>query len=453
MKNRIDFVRSPSRMSISAPQTRRDSPTQSHTGSSSQDSEPLLSLLTTSHPWLGGTINNSLSAYSSTKSHSPRFIQYGAELVERKIGTPVVHTAELVSRKTGVESGLRRYFGNRRLSDLESGDRAEELAAKRRRIASRTVEEKGPEESLWSPALAGVSSRRQSQNSLETLPPYDDHISPEYEEQIKSLSQQRQQSHTSRSVSWSTQLMITTSGLGVALSEPSLRSLRFCLGLLRSATGHLGNVMRALKIVLDDFDRAMGNTESLQTPENVRNSDVKVNGSAIHEGSGDATDSLRAQRSQESRMLAERMKALGDDILNTLKTVVNIVSRYAGGALPDNASTLVRRQLLSVPYRWRTASQMTASTSDTQNGPEAESVRSAHRMLAFAKEGLDMMAQVSLIVDATIFSAERWLHSMGKGKRADNRLEIDSKGAEGIEKGATVVIAGNDADMVDAPPI
>lgn len=439
-------------MSISAPQTRRDSPNQSHTGSCSQDSEPLLSLLTTSHPWLGGTINNSLSAYSSTKSHSPRFIQYGAELVERKIGTPVVHTAELVSRKTGVESGLRRYFGNRRLSDLESGDRAEELAAKRRRVASHTFEEKGSEESMWSPAIAGINSRRQSQNSLETLPPYDDHVSPEYEEQSKSLSQQRRRGHNSRSVSWSTQLMITTSGLGVALSEPSLRSLRFCLGLLRSATGHLGNVMRALKIVLDDFDRAMGNTEPLQTSEKARHSDVKVNGTATDKGSGDVSESLRAQRSQESRILAERMKALGDDILNTLKTVVNIVSRYAGGALPDNASTLVRRQLLSVPYRWRTASQMTASASDPQNGPEAESVRSAYRMLAFAKEGLDMMAQVSLIVDATIFSAERWLHSMGKGKQVDNRLEMDTEGAEVAEKEASTDVAGRDADMVDAPP-
>ena len=440
-------------MSISAPQTRRDSPAQSHIESSSQDSEPLLSLLTTSHPWLGGTINNSLSAYSSTKSHSPRFIQYGAELVERKIGSPVVHTAELVSRKTGVESSIRRYLGNRRLSDLESGGRAEELAAKRRRIANRTDEGKSSEESMWSPALAGINSRRQSQNSLETLPPYDDLVSPEYEEQSKSLSQQRQQIHNSRSISWSTQLMITTSGLGVALSEASLRSLRFCLGLLRSATGHLGNVMRALKIVLDDFDRATGNAESLQTSEKVQSCDIKMNGTATDEGSGDARESVRAQRSEESRILAERMKALGDDILNTLKTVVNIISRYAGGALPDNASTLVRRQLLSVPYRWRAASQMTASASDTQSGPEAESVRSAYRMMAFAKEGLDMMAQVSLVVDATIFSAERWLHSMGKGKRAEDKLEMDFKGAEVIGKGAAVNITGGDADMVDAPPI
>ena len=434
-------------MSISVPQTRRDSPVQPHSGSTSQESEPLLSLLTTSHPWLGGTINNSLLAYSSTKSHSPRFIQYGAELVERKLGSPVVHGV----RKTGVEGSIRRFLGNRRPSDLENGDRADELAAKRRRVADHTVEKKASEENMWSPAFAGIGSRRLSQNSLETLPPYDDHTSPEYEEQSKPLSQQRQHSRSSRSVSWSTQLMITTSGLGIALSETSLRSLRFCLGLLRNATGHLGNVMRALKIVLEDFDRTMVDAESRQILEKTRHDGLKVNGAVINEDSNNAANTLPAQRSQESHVLAERMKALCDDILQTLKTVVNIVSRYAGGALPDNASMLVRRQLLSVPYRWRAASKMTASTSATKDGPGSESVRSAHQMLAFAKEGLDMMAQVSLVMDATLFSAERWLHSMGKGMRAHDSAEMDSRGAEVTEKEISIAIAANDAEMIDAP--
>ena len=436
-------------MSISAPQTRRDSPIQSQSGSISQNSEPLLSLLTTSHPWLGGTINNSLLVYSSTKSHSPRFIQYGAELVERKIGSPVVHTVESVGRKTGVESSLRRYLGNRRPSDLENGDRADELATKRRRVADDTVEKEGQGESTWDPALTGFGSRRLSQNSLETLPPYDDHVSPEYEEQSKSLNQQSQHDHSSRSISW--QLMITTSGLGVALSETSLRSLRFCLGLLRNATGHLGNVMRALKLVLDDFDRAVVDAESWQTLEKAGGDSMEINGTATNEDGEDGTTSLWHQRTKESHILAERMKALGDDILHTLKTVVNIVSRYAGGALPDNASTLVRRQLLSVPYRWRAASKITASASLAKDGPGSETVRSAHQMLAFAKEGLDMMAQVSLVMDATLFSAERWLNSMGKGCQAHDGREKDSMGAHSSEKEAFIATPVVDTEMTDAP--
>jgi transcriptional repressor OPI1 len=395
------------------------------------ESEPLLSLLTTSHPWLGGTINGSLSAYTSTKSHSPRFIQYG------NIGSPVANTVGTVGRKTGVEESIRRYLGERRPSDSEREN--ESGNNKRRKVGDTDPDNMDIEKGFYSPTQQRNDSRRQSQISYaESLPAYDENRSPKYEEQVGHSSEDRIEGNrpNSQSLSWSAQLIVTTSGLGVALSESSLRSLKFCLGLLHNATSHLGNVMRALRLVLDDYDSSIDRSQHGDS-EMVTAAEI-------------APPNMTPAQEQVARRLAERMKALSDDILQTVKSVVGGVSRYAGGALPENASALVRRQLMSVPLRWRLASESTAGIMRSAAGSEAEPVIGAHRMLAFAKEGLDMMAQVSGIVDCTIVSAERWLESLGKrGKAEGQERKIDESvpmvsDGEAREKHAIPLIDGKE---------
>jgi hypothetical protein len=46
-------------------------------------------------------------------------------------------------------------------------------------------------------------------------------------------------------------------------------------------------------------------------------------------------------------------------------------------------------------------------------------------MLAFAKEGLDMMGQITTVVDGTVQSAETWLNRIGRRTPAEGRA-IDS---------------------------
>ena len=124
-----------------------------------------------------------------------------------------------------------------------------------------------------------------------------------------------------RRVAWSTQLIMTTSGLGVALSAASLRSLKQCLHLLRGATSHIDSVMRALKLLLAEYEAAL---------QHRRNSDAS-----------DAQD-VKAEEGEEKddevRKIAEKIKTLSSDIWQTLQGVVQSVSRYTGGALPQNAS-------------------------------------------------------------------------------------------------------------------
>jgi hypothetical protein len=258
-------------------------------------------------------------------------------------------------------------------------------------------------------------TRGASQSSYaETLPAYDDHRSPQYEEvavadhQLED-AQNHDQNQDCR-VNWPTQLMITTSGLGAALSESSLRSLKFCLGLLRTATTHVDNVMHALKIVLEEYERAVRSRQQ-------SNGQGDVN----HLAMSSATQNTSPEREDQVRAIVERMKALSADIWQTIQTVVSSVNRFTGGALPENARAVVSRQVLSLPQRWQAAERRTASSGEQQTGE----VRTAHRMLNFAREGLDMMAQVSTVVDGTVVSAETWLDRMGKRRRDEGAAEKD----------------------------
>ncbi|KAJ9640015.1 transcriptional regulator opi1 [Coniosporium tulheliwenetii] len=430
-----EFVRSPSNRSVTLPS--QSSPT-SHTRHASmshiQEPEPLLQLLTTSHPWLGGTINGSLSAYETTKSYTPRFVQASATYLERNIGSPVANTVGAVGRRTGVEGGLRRYLGDvgRRPSDLERGD-ADEDRHKRRRVARSPDPQDGMAMDIERGPLMPLSRPRTSSrdSTTESLPAYDDNRSPQYEERSprpekedsREPSQSQEHAQARRPAHWSTQLIMTTSGLGVAMSDTSLKSLKYCLGILRRATNHLGSVMRALGLVLADYERACAASASNgqgHQQQQQQQQPQQQQGTA-----GNAEAETRPAPEDEAARLATRIQALSTDILNTLKTVVNTVSRYTGGALPTNAANFVRSQLLSVPERWRLASQ---HSRESAAAGSSETVRRTNRMLAFAKEGLDMMAQRGGVV------GEDWGSGGGAGgpeagnEKGDERAAVEERG-------------------------
>lgn len=344
-------------------------PTDNPPASDLKQPEPLLSLLTSSHPLISSAINGSVSAYTTSKSYSPRF-KSGAEFLERKIGPSVANTVGTVGRKTGVESGLRWALQRR-----ESVDVNQKEENPNGQPADADVE-KGVR------AIEDLQMRSPSEMSCpESLPPYDDHKSPSYDEVRGENSSRNPQT-------WQSRLVISTSGLGVAMSQESLNSLQYCLTWLRWANGRLGKSIVALQGALKEWDAA------------------------------------RSEGRSDSSILSQRIQAVKADVLNTLKQVVDIVSKYAGGALPDNARLLVRRHLTSLPHRFQVAStshphpESSASSSDAAIG--------AHRILVLAQEGLDMMAQVSGVVNDTLVSAEIWCERLGK-KRSESKNTPDAQ--------------------------
>ncbi|OJJ83119.1 putative clock controled protein (Ccg-8) [Aspergillus glaucus CBS 516.65] len=343
--------------------------------SDSKQAEPLLSLLTSTHPLISSAITGSMTAYTTSKSYSPRF-KTGAEFIERNIGSPVASTVGTVGRKTGVESGLRWALKHQRGSTASR--------SKRRKVNNQERDlEKGRDENLGDVSDKKGIMRTASEVSLpETLPPYDDHTSPSYDEVG------REKATATRNSNWQSRLVISTSGLGVAMSEESLRSLQYCLTWLRWANGRLGKAILALQGALKEWDSG-----SLQLNENSAG---------------------------RNTLLSQRIQAVRQDVLHTLKQVVNVVSKYAGGALPENARNLVRKHLTSLPHRFQIASTSQPSPDSPESSSDA--TVGAHRILVLAQEGLDMMAQVSGVVNDTLVSAEHWCDRLGR-KRPERGSE------------------------------
>ncbi|KAI9803910.1 MAG: hypothetical protein M1825_001790 [Sarcosagium campestre] len=429
----------------------------------SPPTEPLLSLLTTSHPLISTAINGSLSAYSTSKSYSPSF-KFGAEFVERHVGSPVASTVGTVGRRSGVESGVRWWLGRRPSASgrrLSIGEE-EEGSNKRRKFSESKRNSVDVEKGLPRYSTEFVTHeffpRRDSQLSQisqisqisipESLPAYDDHRSPGYEGPTALATLQRSPSgHASPTSTWQTRLMLSTSGLGVAMSEESLRSLRYCLTWLRWANAHIGKVISALQDLIDEWDQMQRQSRD-QIKAEPSDSDA---GSITGDGGADETSKpklLATVATPDQAAITQRIAALKGDLMQTLKKVVNIVSRYAGGALPENARLLVRRHLTSLPQRFHVASR--ATTPSVAPDGLSDTVGSAHRVIVLAKEGLDMMAQVSGVVDGTVASAEEWCSRLGRRRRSDPE---DSGAADNVspKDGADVKDHKmEDADEVDA---
>jgi hypothetical protein len=342
------------------------SPRQSHappthiqtTTSYSEDQpEPLLSLLTSQHPLAASLINGSLSAYKGAQSYIPL-----AEWTERNVGLPLAGT---IGRVTGLEGGIRRTLQARR-DGLQPHQDA----------AVRTPDvEKGD---------VFQHHRRISNMSFETLPAYNEgDRSPPYSEQHVVPSRERQPPP-----GWRQQLVISTSGLGVAMSEESIRSLKYCLSWLRWANQRLDGAILSLRDLLRRWDEGPGQHR---------------NGIHIANMVQSTSESSHAQ-------ITASIAALRRDVLETLKRVVAVVSNYAGGALPENARNLVHRHLTSLPQRFSIASSKNTSNNENEN----EAAGSAQRVMVLAQEGLDMMTQVTRVVDDTLVSAEDWCGRLGK---------------------------------------
>lgn len=312
----------------------------------------------------------------------------------------MVNTVSTVNRVTGVEGGVRWFLGGRRPShhqpiDTESANQG---ASKRRKVNDNDMDIDTDRNVSRDPYLVHRDlqhrERRPSQGSMaESLPAYDENSSPSYEAHQALVPR----GPVSPGSTWQSRLMLSTSGLSVAMSEESLRSLKYCLGWLRWANMHIGNVINALQAVLADSNGT--------TPETLANVDEADKGALVIR-----TDAERAA-------INAKVAELKSDVLKTLKDVVDVVSKYAGGALPENARVLVRRHLTSLPQRFRLASGNTQPRDD--GSEEAEVREGAHKVMVLAKEGLDMMSQVSGVLDGTIVSAEEWCERLGRKKREE----------------------------------
>ncbi|MCJ1463689.1 hypothetical protein MMC07_002298 [Pseudocyphellaria aurata] len=396
---------------LNSPQTRLPAvlPAKAEPGTSASRSssprrpEPLLSLLTSQHPLLSTAIYGSLSAYTTSKSYSPRF-KYGAELVEKHIGSSVVNTVGTAGRISGVETGVRWFL---RRSNSNEADRNK----KRRRSEEPGAPTRDIERGLReSSAQSHIQHRFSEMSFTEPLPPYDEERSPMYEEHKGSEPRQGEDSQRNRN--WQTRLILSTSALGVAMSEESLRSLKYCLGGVRWANGRLCGIIVALQRVVEEWNG------SRQESSHAAYSEGDRFASSPDARGRDSNSSATSSPPRDRTAILQHIQALKSDAIRTVKQVVEIVSKYAGGALPENARNLIHKYLTTIPHRFRLASLSNGSErSPSEHEPESETITNAKRAIRLVREGLDLLAQISGVLDGTIMSAEEWCDRLGR-KRA-----------------------------------
>ncbi|KAK7031917.1 transcription factor Opi1-domain-containing protein [Favolaschia claudopus] len=128
-------------------------------------------------------------------------------------------------------------------------------------------------------------------------------------------------------------VLLEAGGLSAALSDESMRRLRYCLSWLQYATQHID----AQILILRDFIASL----HLYPPPAPSTSSSSSTAPADPPPPLELTpDHLRT------------LTHLRSDIVHTIRQVVGVVSKYAGGALPEPARGRVRGFILDLPRRF-----------------------------------------------------------------------------------------------------
>ncbi|KAG0048039.1 hypothetical protein BGZ83_006946 [Gryganskiella cystojenkinii] len=185
----------------------------------------------------------------------------------------------------------------------------------------------------------------------------------------------------------------TASAAGVAIfSEESMKSLKYCLQWLQYAVQHIDHQISLLRAFL----------VSLANPS--QNRDLVVPSNA-----------------------ASTLASIKKEVVETLRKVIQVVSRYAGACLPDQAKISVRQFILSMPVRWATLNNNESVPSTPMGSPslgprsdrnpdEAAALNDtserATKVLVLAHESSDMLKSVASIFKDSVDKAENWMDKL-----------------------------------------
>ncbi|CAO3612923.1 unnamed protein product [Cunninghamella blakesleeana] len=340
-------------------------------------------------------VNSALKAYE--KSTAQNMVKYGTDMVES-------FTAPIYDK-----------FG-KNTPHMEQHDHDEDTMAAVNALARTTLSD---DDGLRRRRLDEESIRknRSRPHSRSTSPhrPYNKPITStstttSNSRHLHSTTSHRNNSNVNKS-KWQQIVMHAGSAAGTTaavVSEESMKCLRYCLHWLQYATQHIQQQMDILRNFL----------VSLAMSSNNKNKNNK-------------TVSRRNQNHP-----ANTLAAIQKEIVNTLRKVVEVVSRYAGVGLPSHAKASVRNFILQLPSRWATLNNTTApSTTKQSPSPSSTSLsdfnnnnmddddeedddddeipdhvkETSIKLLNFGGESVEMLESVSEVFSDSIDRAEVWL--------------------------------------------
>ncbi|KAL7412366.1 transcription factor Opi1-domain-containing protein [Mrakia frigida] len=367
-------------------------------------------------------VSTSLRAYEVAKGSS-RVVKYGAEMLEGSVKTisrPVMDRIDPRGHLTGAvgEWGCRTLDRVGFASPNQGGpppifDRGLLLQPEASSSSSsgssyRGHPGRGEESSSRSSSVAGGSRTRMEDEWSRADERWEEERRGDRSSSTDRLSSTPQnalvpQSNSSTEVvqqqppqqsRWSSMLVeagMTAGGIGAAVSEESMKSLKYCLQWLQYATAHIENRISVLRSFILSLSAS---TSDEPIPPNAL-----ISPSAL------------VTLSQIKR-----------DVVETIRKVVDVVSKYAGGALPEPARDAVRGFILHLPERWADANQrqMTegggagaAGTGAAGGAPTTGVAKeAAGRVLTLAVESLDMLQGVAQVFGESLERAESWIERL-----------------------------------------
>jgi len=151
-------------------------------------------------------------------------------------------------------------------------------------------------------------------------------------------------------------MLLEAGGISAAVSEESMRRLKYCLEWLQYATVHID----AQILVLRDFIASLQNPHSPTSPSSPGSTALSV-----------SANSPLAEHHLQTLTNIRR------DVVETIRQVVDVVSKYAGGALPEPAKARVRQFILCLPQRWaQAASGSIGAPGGAAGGPPSADIAS-----------------------------------------------------------------------------
>ncbi|CAE6410371.1 unnamed protein product [Rhizoctonia solani] len=362
-------------------------------------------------------VTSMLSAYSQTKASS-RVVKYGAQMVESSVKTiskPVMNrlpTAQLDEFACRQLDRLEQRYG--RVESPRDDNLSSRADQNTRSSTPRSPPDPGP--------ARGRSVERRTLNTVVTQmrsptpSARDDAIQAHHAAGSGvPIESDRQVANRSR---WQA-MLLEAGGIGAALSDESMKRLKYCLQWLQYATNRIDSQIAVLREFLDSLQPGAGTAGPLLPMHMDR--DAPVSPAAL-----------------------ARLSAVKRDVVATIRQAVDIVSRYAGGALPEPARGTVRSVLLNLPERWASAGQVNGEPdgpghrrivsgssarapypprSNTMGesgvysnrpGPRppptaGTAAQAAQRVMTLATESLDMMRGVTGVVKDSLDRAEVWV--------------------------------------------
>lgn len=176
----------------------------------------------------------------------------------------------------------------------------------------------------------------------------------------------------------------TAGGLSAAMSEESMKSLKYCLQWLQYATAHIEHQITVLRDLI-----------------------VKLN-----HGELDVSHT--------------NLAGIKSDVVTTIRGVVDVVGKYAGNALPEPARNSVKAFILSLPARWATANRPNPNLAGSgspaspsfsaahalSRPPAPAAAEAANKILTLAVESLDILRSVTIVFGESLDRADLWVERL-----------------------------------------